>query len=162
MNLNNHNNENEFNHVNNINENENSLSNINSDIPQIKLPKDIRSTYTYVGMFRGILGFNTAVYSFTNPYNKKIYIGQTINILTRMLNHKNDLNRGAHPNKELQKDYNDLKKSIVDRDPINDFESRIYYNNVMIFEKNINLVIDEIRRLFDMEQTEIANAIERG
>lgn len=46
------------------------------------------------------------VYQIRNTVNNKVYIGSTINVASRKKNHFYRLRKGIHPNKNLQKDWN--------------------------------------------------------
>jgi group I intron endonuclease len=48
----------------------------------------------------------TGVYKITNNKTKKIYIGSSINILRRWVEHKSELNKNTHKNDKLQKSWN--------------------------------------------------------
>jgi group I intron endonuclease len=45
------------------------------------------------------------IYAIKNKFNNKLYIGQSVSIKGRWMNHKSDLVRGRHPNKHLLKSY---------------------------------------------------------
>lgn len=57
---------------------------------------------------------NSGIYKITNTYSGKIYIGSSRNVFKRMTEHKSLLRRGAHVNKELQKDWNNYGESVFD------------------------------------------------
>ncbi len=70
------------------------------------------------------------IYAIVNIRDLKVYIGSTDNIRARGKNHECTLKAGQHPNKELQKDYNDNKKL--------DFvllEKTNYYDNRRLFSE---------------------------
>lgn len=46
------------------------------------------------------------IYQITNTITKQKYIGQSINIKSRWINHKNELNKGIHHNCKLQESWN--------------------------------------------------------
>ena len=48
----------------------------------------------------------TGIYKITNILNNKVYIGQAINIQSRIREHKELLNRNCHPNNHLQHAWN--------------------------------------------------------
>lgn len=48
----------------------------------------------------------TGIYKITNTVNNKVYIGQALDIHSRIRNHKEALNRGTHPNNHLQRAWN--------------------------------------------------------
>lgn len=47
------------------------------------------------------------VYAIRNTLSQKVYIGSSTNLRKRWLQHRSLLNNGSHPNKGLQKDWND-------------------------------------------------------
>lgn len=47
----------------------------------------------------------TGIYSIINLKNGKRYIGQSINVSTRIKSHFQSLSKKRHPNKRMQKDY---------------------------------------------------------
>ena len=49
---------------------------------------------------------NCGVYCIRCKVNNKAYIGSSTNIKSRWYEHKSDLRRGKHHNKQLQEDYN--------------------------------------------------------
>lgn len=46
-----------------------------------------------------------AIYKITNKKNNKVYIGQTIDVCNRWIEHKNNLNKGTHHSKRLLEDW---------------------------------------------------------
>lgn len=46
------------------------------------------------------------IYVITNIKNKKVYVGQSVNLYYRISKHFSELKRGAHICKEMQQDYN--------------------------------------------------------
>lgn len=56
---------------------------------------------------------NSGIYCIFNSFDKKYYVGQSIELAYRLSKHKNDLNYGKHYNKKLQKDFN-LKRPFFD------------------------------------------------
>ena len=50
------------------------------------------------------------VYQIMCMINRRVYIGGSVNIQQRWSNHKSKLTRNKHPNKHLQKDYNEFKE----------------------------------------------------
>ena len=48
----------------------------------------------------------TGIYKITNNKTKKIYIGSSINILRRWVEHKSELNKNTHKNNKIQKSWN--------------------------------------------------------
>ena len=153
---------------------------IDFNFKESKPLKDLPNAFSYVGMFGGVLGFNLVVYKLTNLHNGKLYFGQSNNLLVRMMNHKADLQRGKHTNKELQQDYDDLREDISlggelqqnnklnklflgDKDPIiNSFSCELLYNKLINFEKNIEVIIHEVLKTLIIEQIVIGNAILAG
>lgn len=53
----------------------------------------------------------SGIYKITNLSNGKIYIGQSQNMFIRRTEHWTALRRNAHPNKEMQKDWNKNNRS---------------------------------------------------
>ena len=53
----------------------------------------------------------TGIYQIRNIINNKIYIGQSLNIKTRFLQHKQALRKNRHPNQHLQNAWNKYGKS---------------------------------------------------
>lgn len=47
----------------------------------------------------------SGIYKIVNLKNNKVYVGQSKNIFLRRVQHFHALNKGTHPNKELQKDW---------------------------------------------------------
>lgn len=47
-----------------------------------------------------------AIYSIKDEKNKRIYVGETMNLTDRFINHKEELDSNTHINKRLQAEYN--------------------------------------------------------
>lgn len=47
-----------------------------------------------------------AIYSIKDEKNKRVYIGETMNLTDRFINHKEELDNNTHINKRLQSEYN--------------------------------------------------------
>ncbi len=54
----------------------------------------------------------SGIYKITNLTNGKVYIGQSKNVYLRRTEHWTALRRNAHPNKEMQKDWNKNNRSF--------------------------------------------------
>lgn len=54
------------------------------------------------------------IYKITNKSNNKIYIGESLDVKKRWMEHKNSLNNNNHYNNELQSDYNLYGKDSFD------------------------------------------------
>lgn len=55
---------------------------------------------------------NVGIYKITNVKNKKVYIGQSINLRKRIRDHKNELRKNKHRNVMLQRIYNKYGENI--------------------------------------------------
>lgn len=55
----------------------------------------------------------SGIYCIENTINNKKYIGSSINIESRIKNHKLNLKKNSHPNRYLQKEYNENKDSFI-------------------------------------------------
>jgi group I intron endonuclease len=79
------------------------------------------------------------IYKITNIDNNKVYIGQSKNVIGRLLRHKLSLIRNKHFNKHLQSSWNDYGESkftftIIEQCNINDLDKReIYWINYYNF-----------------------------
>ena len=49
---------------------------------------------------------HNAIYTITNIFNGKVYVGETSNIVVRWAEHRKMLNNGTHHSKKLQEDWN--------------------------------------------------------
>lgn len=58
------------------------------------------------------------IYKITNTKNGKVYIGQSVDLTSRINNHKRDLRRNKHVNSLLQKDYNKFGEDAFTFEPI--------------------------------------------
>lgn len=92
------------------------------------------------------------VYMIKNQRNGKVYIGSSENIENRIAKHRSDLERGIHYNRELQKDYDNSCKMVVD----------VLYVEVIHGRQSLDM--DTKRRIQAMECEYIQkyNAIEKG
>lgn len=86
---------------------------------------------------RGICG----VYMITNVFNDFIYIGSSINIERRILDHKDLLNTGKHYNKKLQSDWtkfgpNQFKVEIIFRADIGVDRNELYSIEQMYIDQH--------------------------
>lgn len=82
------------------------------------------------------------IYSITNLYNNKIYIGQSNDIKRRWRNHKNDLNKNKHQNMYLQNSWNKHGENAFDFKIIElcelsllDSKEMYYINKLKTFNK---------------------------
>lgn len=48
------------------------------------------------------------IYAIVNKHNRKVYVGQSVNIQKRFKQHMDALERSSHHSKKLQKDYDEL------------------------------------------------------
>lgn len=70
---------------------------------------------------------NSGVYSITNSRTNKIYVGSSLNLLTRAVVHEREIRRGQHGNKSIQQDLkeNDVfvfkVLKVIDDDSCNDY-----------------------------------------
>ncbi len=113
-----------------------------------------------------------SIYSIKDDKNKRIYIGETLNLGDRWLKHKEDLEKGTHSNKELQKYYNekDFKFTIeimldnslhltstmqkillliLERKTIQKYEEMGY--EVLNVEDSLSKVLSEEKKLFSSD-----------
>lgn len=61
------------------------------------------------------------VYSITNKYNYKVYIGSTVDYKKRLQSHINGLRGGYHDNWKLQKNFNNFGEDYFVFDVIHKF-----------------------------------------
>lgn len=97
------------------------------------------------------------VYSITNLKTNKLYIGESLDIDKRWINHKNDLLNNQHANYYLQQDFNKFGKSFfkfevlqeVERDSVTITQSKL----LMLENAYIEKYKKENYELYNIENT---------
>lgn len=85
------------------------------------------------------------IYKIYNKENNNTYIGQSKNIENRLNKHIEDLKNNKHHQRNLQKEYNNLKKNIKNQYKCNELFDYIDYDK-LVFEKYYGI---EVLKAFD-------------